>query len=66
MKINNRSHTGEIHDGGYYHIETDPLICSVNQWTGFLYDNVPLHERVKVVSGRHVNEKSKLRELAVA
>ena len=32
----------------------------------FLYDNGPLHERVKVVSGRHVNEKSKLLELAVA
>ena len=22
-------------DGGRYHIETSPLICSVNQWTGF-------------------------------
>ena len=24
-----------FHDGGPYHIETSPLICSVNQWPGF-------------------------------
>ena len=24
-----------FHDGGRYHIQTSPLICSVNQWTGF-------------------------------
>ena len=24
-----------FHDGGPYHTETSPLICSVNQWTGF-------------------------------
>ena len=24
-----------FHDGGLYHIETSPLICSANQWTGF-------------------------------
>ena len=22
-------------DGGSYHIETKPLICCANQWTGF-------------------------------
>ena len=22
-------------DGGRYHIETSPLICFANQWTGF-------------------------------
>ena len=28
--------TSELfHDGGPYHIETSPLICRVNQWTGF-------------------------------
>ena len=27
---------GELfHDGGRYHIETSPLICRANQWTGF-------------------------------
>ena len=24
-----------FHDGGCYHIETSPLICGLNQWTGF-------------------------------
>ena len=24
-----------FNDGGLYHIETSPLICSANQWTGF-------------------------------
>ena len=24
-----------FHDGGRYHIETSPLICGVNPWTGF-------------------------------
>ena len=24
-----------FHDGGRYHIETSPLICGTNQWTGF-------------------------------
>ena len=24
-----------FHDGGLYHIETSPLTCSENQWTGF-------------------------------
>ena len=24
-----------FHDGGRYHIEASPLICSANQWTGF-------------------------------
>ena len=24
-----------FHDGGHYRIETSPLICRANQWTGF-------------------------------
>ena len=24
-----------FHGGGPYHIETSPLICRANQWTGF-------------------------------
>ena len=24
-----------FHDGGRYHVETSPLICPANQWTGF-------------------------------
>ena len=28
-------HLRLFHDGGRYHIETSPLICRANQWTGF-------------------------------
>ena len=24
-----------VHEGGPYHMEVSPLICSANQWTGF-------------------------------
>ena len=24
-----------FHNGGPYHIETSPLICSTDQWTGY-------------------------------
>ena len=24
-----------LHDGRPYHVETNPLICKANQWTGF-------------------------------
>ena len=34
-----------FYDGGRYHTETKPLICSANQW--FLHYNVLRHERVK-------------------
>ena len=33
-----------FHYGGRYHIETRPMIKSVD---GFLYDNGPRHEKVK-------------------
>ena len=36
--------TSPFHDGGRYHIETNPLICGTNS---FLYDNGLRHERVK-------------------
>ena len=28
-------HTSPFQDGGRHHIETSPLICPANQWTGF-------------------------------
>ena len=31
----------QSHDGGRYHIETSPLVCSVNQWTGFYKITAP-------------------------
>ena len=30
-----RKKNSPFHDGGRDHIETSPLICSTNQWTGF-------------------------------
>ena len=35
-----------FHDGGRYHIETSPLICSVKSMDWFLLDNGFRHERV--------------------
>ena len=31
-----------FHDGGRYHIETSPLMCSANQWTGFYMITAPV------------------------
>ena len=31
-----------LHDGGSYHIETSPLICYANQWTGFYMMTAPV------------------------
>ena len=36
-----------VQDGGHSEIETSPLICRANQWTGF-YRNGLRHERVKL------------------
>ena len=36
LQINEICKTAKLfHDRGRYHIETSPLICSANQWTGF-------------------------------
>ena len=39
-----------FHDGGLYHIETSPLICRANRWTGFYikgaYDMKELKKRM--------------------
>ena len=40
MKIN-------FHDGGPYHIETNPLICGANQQTGFYDRNLVMKELIK-------------------
>ena len=34
-------------DGGRYHIETNPLICSANQWTGFYMITGPVLKKLK-------------------
>ena len=34
--------------GGLYHIETSPLICSANQWTGFYITDTSVMKDLKV------------------
>ena len=35
-----------FHDGGRYHIETSPLICSANQWTSFYMITAPVMKQL--------------------
>ena len=35
IKTLSRKLTQPFHDGGRYHIETSPMICRANQWSGF-------------------------------
>ena len=58
-----------FHDGGFYHIETSPLTCKANQWTGFymigtsvmkellLLRNNILHIITKLMSRTLINTK---------
>ena len=39
-------------DGGRYHIETSPLICRANQWTGFYMISASVTFTGKIVSGK--------------
>ena len=39
-----------FHDGGPYHIETSPLICRANQWTGFFMIGTSAMEEFKSLS----------------
>ena len=56
-----------FHDGGRYHIETSPLICSANQWTGFYMITASvmkgLKHLAKIVSQKIVGMKG-LKHLA--
>ena len=38
-----------FHDGGPYHIETSPLICTVNQWTGFYMIGTSIIKKLKAM-----------------
>ena len=38
-----------FHDGGPYHIETSPLTCSANQWTGFYMIRTSVMEELNEV-----------------
>ena len=46
-----------IYDGGPYHIETNPLICRTNQWTGFYMIGTSV---LKEFKGKKANDKSKI------
>ena len=37
-----------FHDGGRYYIETSPLICRPNQWTGFYMITVSVMKEFKL------------------
>ena len=39
-----------FHDGGPYHIETSPLICSANQWAGFYMLETSVMKELRVMS----------------
>ena len=38
-----------FNDGGRYHIETSPLICSANQWTGFYVITASVMKQLKQI-----------------
>ena len=44
-----------FHDGDRYHIETSPLICSANQWTGFYMITASVMKELKYNLRRHLN-----------
>ena len=35
-----------FHDGSSYHIETSPLVCCANQWTGFYMIGTPIKKEI--------------------
>ena len=37
-----------FHDGGSYHIETNPFICSANQWAGFYMIGTSVMKELKI------------------
>ena len=39
-----------FHGGGLYHIETSPLICSANEWTGFYMIETSAKKELKKLS----------------
>ena len=46
-------------DGGRYHIETSPLICGANKWTGFYMITA---SALKGLTLKNVDENSAKRE----
>ena len=44
-----------FHVGGRYHIETSPLLCKANQWTGFYMISASVVKTLRVNFGRYPN-----------
>ena len=40
----------QLHDGGRYDIETSPLICRANQWTGFYMITAFVMKELKIIT----------------
>ena len=38
----------QFHDGGPYHIEVSPLICTANQGTGFYLIETPVMKKLNI------------------
>ena len=43
-----------FHDEGPFHVETSPLICSVNQWTGFYMKGTSFMKELLVLCYFHL------------
>ena len=41
--------------GGRYHIETSPLICSANQWTGFYMITATVIKELQYINIDHID-----------
>ena len=40
-----------FHDGGPYHIETSPLLCRANHWTGFYMIETSVMKKLNMYDG---------------
>ena len=45
-----------FHDGGGYHIEKSPLICTANQWTGFYMIGTSVKKELKVTLFKNIQQ----------
>ena len=67
-----------LDDRGHYHIETSPLICIANQWTGFymigtsiikelnIKDFIEIHETVREFADKKKKEKQKTNKFIIS
>ena len=53
-----------FHDGGHYHIETSPSICSANQWTGFYMTTASVMKELMETLKLILNQKNSFEFMA--